>query len=205
MHMIRLTNEEHALAGQKMPIREDFEMHAGMNVVAAGVSAVLTMAGAAVAQDGQPEFGGEEDVSYAETLWTALNDAQLAGDGAIQAAPYEGTDPHGVVLQTLWGEIAVQDHRGLVIVKRNYGPADVTIDEVANSPAENLGSVTVMLQREDGYAPDSGNWFWAKYLPDGSLDQTPEGVMLAGRAAGCIACHSEAEGGDFVYTMDVEP
>lgn len=173
-------------------------------VAVAGLSIILT-AGIATAQDGQAEFGAEADISDAETLWSALQEAGFAGDGAIQTKPYEGTEPHGAILQTFWTEMEVGGQQGLVVVKRNFAPAGITIDEVANNPAENLDSVTVMFQREEGYAPDSGNWFWAKYLPDGSLDQTPEGVALAGRAAGCISCHADAEGDDFLYTMDMQP
>jgi hypothetical protein len=40
-----------------------------------------------------------------------------------------------------------------------------------------------------------------KYLPDGSLDKSPEGVPLAGRAVGCIQCHSAAPGGDMLYSI----
>lgn len=169
--------------------------------IAAGFAATLAVTATATAQE--PGFGTDEDVSYAGTLWNALNEAGLAGDGAVQAKPYEGAEPHGAILQTLWEQFEVDGQEGLVIVKRNFGPAGITVDEVANNPSESLAAVTVMFQREEGYAPDSGNWFWAKYLPDGSLDQTPEGVALAGRAAGCIGCHAEAEGGDLVYTMDI--
>ncbi|MFC6488697.1 cytochrome P460 family protein [Nitratireductor sp. GCM10026969] len=167
-----------------------------------GFALALIAPGTAVPQDGQPPFGDDTDTTYAETLWSALTEASLAGEEAIQAKPYEGTEPHGAVLQTLWTDIEVEGQEGMVVVKRNYGPAGISIEEVANNPGDSLASVTVMFRREEGYAPESGNWFWAKYLPDGSLDQTPEGVPLAGQATGCISCHSEAEGGDFLYTMD---
>ena len=63
-----------------------------------------------------------------------------------------------------------------------------------------------MLKRP-GYDPDNKDWFWAKYLPDGSLDKNPAGMQLAGmvakgKPAGCIACHTAAPGGDMVFTSD---
>ena len=62
-----------------------------------------------------------------------------------------------------------------------------------------------MFKREKGYDPESKNWFWAKYKPDGQLFVNPKGMQLAGRVAkgkpkGCIACHQAAPGGDFVFT-----
>jgi hypothetical protein len=74
-------------------------------------------------------------------------------------------------------------------------------------PSKHLGAVTVMFKREDGYDADNQNWFWAKYLPDGSLDKNPKGMQLAGRVAkgadaGCIACHSTAEGDDYLFTSN---
>lgn len=179
-------------------------MQTGRIAAALGLGAMLA-AGFAFAQDDQPAFGGEADTAYAEALWNALRDAGYAGDGAIQMKPYEGTEPHGAILQTFWAEIEVEGARGMLIVKRNFGPAGISVEDVSNDPDGNLDSVTVMFQREEGYAPDSANWFWAKYLPDGSLDQTPDGMALAGRTTGCIACHASAAGDDFVFTMDMQP
>jgi hypothetical protein len=64
-----------------------------------------------------------------------------------------------------------------------------------------------MFRREAGYDEDNQNWFWAKFLPDGTLDKNPKGMMLAGQVAkgadvGCIACHSNAGGDDYVFTAD---
>lgn len=166
-------------------------------VMGAAASLVAT---AALAQ----EFGGQADQDYAAQLWQNMVDRNLAGDGAVMAHPYEGTDPHGVLLETFYTDASIEGHEGTLIIKRNYGPQGVTIDQVLGSPSEHLGAVTIMFQREDDYAPDSGGWFWAKYLPDGSLDQSPEGTPLAGLAQGCISCHASAEGGDYIFTSDAQ-
>ena len=63
-----------------------------------------------------------------------------------------------------------------------------------------------MFQREEGYDPETRDWFYAKYLPDGSMDENPMGMALAGLVgkgadAGCIACHQGA-GDDYLFTTD---
>ena len=172
---------------------------------AASLAAGLAAAGfgnIASSQDAPP-FGGEEARAYADTLWAALNEANLAGDNAVNTVPYEGTEPHGLILETLHYDLEVDGHTGLVVVKRNYGPQDLTVEDVQRDRRQHMGSITVMFQREEGFDPDNNNWFWVKYLADGSLDQTPEGVPMAGQVAGCIGCHQEAEGGDYLYTWDL--
>ncbi len=97
-------------------------------------------------------------------------------------------------------------HEGDLIVKRNFGPEGVTEDEVLRNPDEHLAAYTVMFRRAAGYDPENADWYWVKYLPDGALDQTPDGVAMAGQVAkgmdeGCIACHQSA-GEDMVFTSD---
>ncbi|ATJ82587.1 cytochrome P460 family protein [Halomonas beimenensis] len=151
-------------------------------------------------------FGGEEDTAYAASLWNALSEANLVGEGRTMSAPYTGQHPHGAILDTIDGEITVEGTTGPVIIKRNYGGEGVSKQEVWDAPDDYLGAVTVMFKRE-GYDPDNQDWFWVKYLPGGELDTNPQGVPLAGRVAkgmdqGCIACHSAAPGGDMVFGHD---
>lgn len=150
------------------------------------------------------QFGGEEDQGYAAQLWQEMENKNLAGSDVIQAFPYAGTDPHGMMLETFYTDATIDGHTGTLVVKRNYGPEGVTTDDVLTHPADHLAAVTIMFRREDSYAPEAGNWFWVKYLPDGSLDQTPDGTPLAGKAQGCISCHSSAEGSDYLYTTNVD-
>lgn len=169
------------------------------------VASALTMA---VAQAQTPPFGQEEDTAYAQKVWAAMEELNLAGDGAIHAFPYGGTDPHGMMLETFYQNAEIDGQAGTLVVKRNYGPEGVTADQVLSDPDEHLGSVTVMFKRESGYDAENKDWFYAKYLPDGSLDKNPGGIELAGRVAkgnaeaGCIACHSAAPGEDFLFTTD---
>lgn len=165
----------------------------------------LGLAPMASAQDMM--FGTDADAEYAATLWEAMTALKLVGDGAIRAFPYDGVAPHGMMLETFYSEATVGGYTGALIVKRNYGPEGVELDQVLADPGKHLGAVTVMFQREEGYDPDNNDWFWAKYLPDGSLDKNPKGMRLAGMVAkgadvGCIACHSGA--GDYIFTTDAK-
>lgn len=160
---------------------------------------------AAIAAD-KLAFSGPASVDYAQRLWAALNDANLAGPNTIQTKPYKGAHPHGAVLQNVDTMLTMDGQTAPVLVKYNFGGDGVSIEAVAKDPKKYLGAVTVMYKRA-GYDPDNGDWFWAKYLPDGSLDKNPKGMQLAGRVAkgankGCIACHRAAPGGDMVFTHD---
>jgi hypothetical protein len=133
-------------------------------------------------------------------------DAGYAGANGLMSRPYMGQHPHGAILDTIEGQIAVEGKLHTIIVKRNYGGEGGSIATVANDPAKYLTAVTVMLKRP-GYDPETKDWFWVKYKPDGSLDTNPAGMMLAGKVAkgepqGCIACHTAAPGGDMMFLRD---
>jgi hypothetical protein len=151
-------------------------------------------------------FGGEADVKYAKDLWTSMINASYAGQDSIMSQPYKGQHPHGAILDTIQGPINIGGKLHHIIIKRNYGGPGVSKESVANDPEKYLKAVTVMLKRP-GYDPDNKDWFWAKFLANGSLDKNPKGMMLAGKVAkgkpaGCIACHTAAPGGDMVFTSD---
>ena len=169
-----------------------------------GLAALAMGAGLAQAQDAT--FGTDVDADYAARLWAAMEEMNLAGDGMMHSFPYEGVEPHGMMLETFYTTANVDGHSGDLVVKRNYGPEGVSVDEVLGDPDKHLAAVTVMFRREAGFDPENADWFWVKYLPDGTLDKNPKGMRLAGRVAkgmdaGCIACHSGA-GDDMLFTTD---
>ena len=173
----------------------------------AGSVAAMTLALGNVSFGQMAPFGDDKSVAYAAKLWETMGKLNLTGDDMIRTFPYEGTDPHGMMLETLYLKATIDGHTGALVVKRNFGPAGVEEDAVLNNPDKHLAAVTVMFRREAGYDDDNKNWFWAKYLPDGSLDKNPKGMMLAGKVAkgadqGCIACHTGAPGGDYLFTTD---
>ena len=172
-----------------------------MKVLYLGILVFLTGSASAAAP-----FGGEEDVDYARNLWQTMMDAGYAGKDGMMSRPYVGQHPHGAILDTIEGKIALDGNLHTIIVKRNYGGEGVSIANVANDPAKYLKAVTVMLKRP-GYDPETRDWFWAKFKADGSLDTNPAGMMLAGKVAkgkpqGCIACHTAAPGGDMMFLHD---
>ena len=109
------------------------------------------------------------------------------------AGLYQGTEPHGAVLRTFVNNIAYDAivnkaggyPDGAIIVKENYAP-----------DGKQLGAITVM-KKTKGFDPKNGDWFWAKYAPDGQ-------VLAEGKVAGCIACHSRARGPDYVFSAQVK-
>jgi cytochrome P460 len=109
---------------------------------------------------------------------------------------YPGRDPHGAFLNNYVSDIAaasiaaatdpVAQHgmaNGSIIVKENYG-----LDKT-------FAALTVMY-RVHNYNPPAGDWFWAEYLPDGT-------VVVSGKVADCIACHSNVNANDDLFTGDV--
>lgn len=158
------------------------------------------------AQD-MPPFGSDHDAAYAAQIWNAMQEQRLAGPDSIYTFPYEGTDPHGMMLETFYSKATINGHTGDLVIKRNYGPEGVSADEVMADPSGHLGAITVMFRREAGFDADNKDWFWVKFLPDGSLDKNPKGMRLAGLVAkgmdvGCIACHTAADGDDYVFTSN---
>ena len=105
---------------------------------------------------------------------------------------YPASEPHGAFLTTYVTDSAfsaIQGRRGSIpygsiIVKENY------------TPDKELAALTVMY-KVSGYDPDNNDWFWAKYLPDGTID-------AEGRVPGCISCHGLQRENDFIYTSTLE-
>lgn len=142
-------------------------------------------------EKGQAAFGGTVDVAYSKYLWVALEATKL---NSTPATLYVGGPPHGKVREVL--ESTIDGQR--VIVKRNYGGAGVSIENVKKDRAKYLKAVTVMIQKE-GYNPSANDWYWVKYKADGTLHTTPKKDLIAGKFPGCIGCHSSASGNDLVF------
>ena len=149
-------------------------------------------------------FGGKEDVEFANRLWKAMKDYQK---WLMKSDFYPGASPHGQFLRLYYNMVNVNGKPYHVIVKDNFGGEGARLETVSQSPEKYLAAVTVMVQREAGYDSDNNDWFWVKYKADGTIDKNPQGMALAGRVAkgmdvGCIACHQQAEGNDYVFTND---
>ena len=196
-------------------------MRIGKWIMSGLAGAVLTASLGTAAQAGEltdksmaeaaPPFSGPANVAYAKEIWTALERANLVGKDSLVSHPYFGNPPHGGVLEFFQQDMTIDGVTGPMLVKKNYKGEygeDETLAAVLNDRLGNIEAVTIMFQSEDGYDPEHYNWFWAKYLRDGTLDKNPKGIALAGRVAkgadvGWIACHTGAPGEDFVFIHDV--
>lgn len=100
-----------------------------------------------------------------------------------------GQSPHGVihritVNRTLLESLPRADSTapaGSIVVKDNLDAAG------------ELTAVSVMA-KIDGFAPESGDWFWGQFAPDGT-------VLAAGAVASCIACHQGVASNDYVIVQ----
>ena len=152
-------------------------------------------------------FGNDVDITDAKNVWQASLDVGFVGDDAIVTRPYKGMPPHGMILELMEKKVTIDGVTGALVVKKNYGGNGLTVDDVINAPKKYLKAVTIQFKREAGYDAENKDWFYAKYLPDGTLDKNPKDMKLAGRVAkgaptGCIACHKAAPGGDFIFNHD---
>jgi len=111
---------------------------------------------------------------------------------------YPGKSPHGAFIKTHLNRTAASDSTGLpvgsVIVKENY------------NKDKKLMAVTVMYKSK-GYDSRHKDWWYAKYMPNGQvatmkMKGSDKAMKLAGKAKGCIMCHENADGDDFVFFND---
>jgi hypothetical protein len=131
------------------------------------------------------EEEASEDQRLAEDLWADIGDYSSWD----QPASWEGLQPsestHGLSVSIWLNEVASQAltneeaiPTGGIIVKEGFNDAEGT----------NLKSITVM-KKVDGYNSNAGDWFWAAYGGDGT-------VNVSGADDFCISCH--AGGDDYV-------
>jgi hypothetical protein len=108
---------------------------------------------------------------------------------------YEGNQPHGMLLTTYVNGVASEALNagetimppGAIVIKENY------------MPNRELAAVTVMYKRA-GYNGEYNDWFFSKHLPDGTLDEMPNGMAMEGRLPGCQGCHLARRDADYLYT-----
>ncbi|MBW6503228.1 cytochrome P460 family protein [bacterium] len=133
------------------------------------------------ATSGKDLWGYLTKVKYQEsfTLWP--------GKGKL----YKGTEPHGALLTTYVNKTALDAIKG----KKGTMPAGAIVVKENYMPDKKLAAITVMY-KVTGYNPEGGDWFWAKYTPDGKI----EAEGKSGMANMCIGCHGKAKGNDFLFT-----
>jgi hypothetical protein len=137
-----------------------------------------------------PEFESGEITG--ELLWKRIAEDYSYRDYAFwpgHEGVRAGQAPHGpfhriYVNRTLLESLPISDSvapYGSIIVKDNL------------NASRELDGVTVMAKVK-GYNPDVGDWFWAKYAPDGA-------VQAEGKPGGCIGCHEGLKENDYVVVQ----
>ncbi|MFQ5506758.1 MAG: cytochrome P460 family protein [Planctomycetota bacterium] len=158
-------------------------------------------------QDSKPArkpFGSRRDVAFARDLWKAMKGYE---HWKLTTPVYKGGSPHGKWVRLYSTFVGVGGKSYPIIVKDNFGGRGVTTERIQKDRKAFLKAVTVMLRREPGYDRENQDWFYAKYAPDGTVEKNPKGMLLAGRVAkgmnkGCISCHLQAQGNDFLFSND---
>ncbi len=114
-----------------------------------------------------------------------------------KANPRRAESPHGPFVRTYANAVAAADLKdlpyGSILVLEDY-----TEDQKQRTGVE-------VLYRVKGYDPKNGNWYWMKYLENGTVVRTsPDqgGRPIAGRVMTCIDCHRKAGGNDAVFSND---
>lgn len=102
-------------------------------------------------------------------------------------------NPHGDTSRTYANKIASDDPtalpNGSILVREDY-------DDKGKRK-----SISVMYRVKD-YDKDHGNWYWFKYLENGSVARGADNKAIAGKAMSCVDCHAKASGKDFVFSND---
>lgn len=123
----------------------------------------------------------------AEAVWKYFTNqnnyrswSHFEGDEGIQP----GIAPHGPAHAVFINKEMATSPRnkarhGSLVVKESYG-RDIQ-----------LKNYTIMYKYE-GYNPEAGDWFWAKYSPQGELSDQ-------GKIAFCIECHAKRDKTDYLF------
>jgi hypothetical protein len=139
------------------------------------------------ASDKLPGADGQEVVAY-----LTRSDYRTWPLWPGKAAFYHGRFPHGSLLTTYVSKAAcqaVKDRSGRIpagqfIVKENF------------TAEKQLVAISVMYKLA-GYNAEGGDWFWLKYLPDGTIQDE-------GKVGGCIGCHAAVKDNDWLFIGPVK-
>ncbi|MGC2063479.1 MAG: cytochrome P460 family protein [Thermodesulfovibrionales bacterium] len=104
---------------------------------------------------------------------------------------YKGTEPHGALLTTFVNNAAYFS------AKKKKGMDDGSIIVKENYTADKKFVALSVMYKIKGYNPAGGDWFWAKYAPDGTVE-------ASGKVKACIDCHSKRSDNDFVFTGEAK-
>jgi hypothetical protein len=132
------------------------------------------------------------------------DEAKLPGPDGVALWKYiTETDPY-----TKWGQW--DDFKGVQKSRSPHGPkvrvfvnkiglemkgppapyGMIEVKEALNNKGK-IKNITVQYKVAEGYNPKGGDWFWAKYSPEGRVD-------AKGKVKGCIKCHKGSGKNDYI-------
>lgn len=163
-----------------------------MKMILAGLIVVLFAAGCV-----SLAFAGEVTKPAAEgrAVWDYITKADPYQQWPLFPGKdklYTGRHPHGAFLTTY----VSSDAEGAIAAKKGILPNGSFVVKENYSPEKKLAAVTVMY-RVQGYDSEAGDWYWAKYAPDGK-------VLKDGKVQGCIQCHQAVINNDWIFTGPVK-
>jgi hypothetical protein len=151
-------------------------------------------------KEGDNDTGESADDALAAELWAAIDGfeswTEPAGWEGIVASE-DGT--HGPYVQ-IWTDADTLDALaageapadGSILVKCGYQDAE-------GAAVGSDGHALTAMQKIEGYDPDHGDWFWAKF------DASTGEAETAGSASFCYGCHEAFDpDGDGVIFDDLE-
>ena len=157
--------------------------------------------GPTYAQPRQAQVRAATAEEFYQSLWKYLvrQEARYTRWPSLpgKVGPRAADDPHGPKVRAYANPVAAGDPANLP-----YG--SILVLEDYSEDLKRRSGISV-LYRVRGYDPRNGDWYWMKYLEDGTVVRAPAGqggAPLAGRVTACIDCHRKAAGKDFVFAND---
>ena len=129
---------------------------------------------------------GQMPGADAQALWTYFTQQspyQKWGQWPDFAGRQAGKSPHGEF-------VAVYVNQPALEATSPPLPAGSLIVKDGFDAAGKLTSITVMY-KVPGYNPQGGDWFWARYSPQGQAGPV-------GQPKGCVGCHAAGAANDHV-------
>ena len=148
---------------------------------------IVAMALALLVAGPLPAAKAEMPEPDAEALWKYITETDPYtkwGQWPDFAGVVKSNSPHGPFVRVFVNKI------GLGMTKPPAPQGMIEVKEGLDKDNK-IRNITVQYKVGNGYNPDGGDWFWAKYSPEGKAD-------AAGKVGGCIRCHKGGGDNDYI-------
>lgn len=164
---------------------------------------LLTPACADGTADGEPEAGepegepeGNEPLS--DDAIIALADDYENG-GFTEMSEGDFTSDHGgATVAVFINDDAVDDYDAIdtgAATGPTFAEGTMIIKQHKDGVDGNHTARTIMYKQPAGYS-DTGDWWWAR------VEENGDRTVVGASPAGCLGCHTEVEGSDYVYGIE---